>query len=219
MHFEILVEDASGKTALDLIVPRILGDDHTFNVHSYKGIGRIPVNLNPNQDPKKRILLNQLPRLISGYGKTFSSYPEEYRASLFIVCDLDDRSLGAFRSELVALAEDCHPRPPFEFCLAIEEGEAWFLGDKDAIKKAFPKAKDSILNAYTNDSICGTWEKLADAVYPGGAKALQAEGWQRIGAEKSRWASLIAPHMSVDANLSPSFEYFKQRVRSHMASS
>ena len=46
MHFEILVEDLSGKKALDILVPKIIGDDHSFRVHPYKGIGRIPKNLN-----------------------------------------------------------------------------------------------------------------------------------------------------------------------------
>ena len=42
MHFEILAEDQSGKKTLDILVPNIIGDEHTFRVISYKGIGRIP---------------------------------------------------------------------------------------------------------------------------------------------------------------------------------
>ena len=45
MHLEILVEDLSGKKALDILVPRIIGGQDTFRVHSYKGIGRIPKNM------------------------------------------------------------------------------------------------------------------------------------------------------------------------------
>ena len=45
MHFEILVEDQSGKKALDILIPKLIGLEHTFKVHSYKGIGRIPKNL------------------------------------------------------------------------------------------------------------------------------------------------------------------------------
>lgn len=37
MHFEILVEDQSGKKALDIIVPKIIGDSCTFTVHPYNG--------------------------------------------------------------------------------------------------------------------------------------------------------------------------------------
>ena len=42
MHFEILVEDQSGKKALDILIPRIIGEQHSFEVRAYKGIGRIP---------------------------------------------------------------------------------------------------------------------------------------------------------------------------------
>ena len=46
MHFEILVEDVSGKTTLEILVPKIINpEQHTFNIHAYKGIGHIPKNL------------------------------------------------------------------------------------------------------------------------------------------------------------------------------
>jgi len=213
MHFEILVEDQSGKKALDILVPKIIGTDQTFTVHPYKGIGRIPKNLSANKEIHKRILLDQLPRLLRGYGKTFASYPEKYYAAVILVCDLDDKSLKAFREELYSILELCNPRPDTRFCIAIEEGEAWFLGDISAIKCAYPKAKDAVLKEYKNDSICGTWEKLADAVFPGGSIALSAKGWQAIGAEKSAWAERICTHMNVDNNASPSFSYFRNKMR------
>nr|VFJ49603.1 MAG: hypothetical protein BECKDK2373B_GA0170837_102525 [Candidatus Kentron sp. DK] len=34
-----------------------------------------------------------------------------------------------------------------------------------------------------------------------------------VGAEKSRWAEKISPHMDVDKNRSPSFCYFRDRPR------
>ena len=45
MHFEILVEDQSGKRALDIVVPKLVSADDTFGVKAYKGIGRIPRDL------------------------------------------------------------------------------------------------------------------------------------------------------------------------------
>lgn len=208
MHFEIHVEDQSGKKALDILVPKLIGENHTFKVHPYKGIGRIPKNLAANSDAEKRILLDQLPRLLRGYGKTFVSYPADYPAAVILVCDLDDKCLKAFRQELCNILDACNPRPDTRFCIAIEEGEAWFLGDIPAIKSAYPNAKDAILNAYGNDSVCGTWERLADAIYKGGSTALAAKGWRAIGAEKSQWAEKITPHMDFKNNLSPSFRYF-----------
>ena len=90
MHFEILVEDHSGKKALDILIPKIIGKEHTFIIHPYKGVGKIPKNLGGNVDAKKRILLDRLPRLLRGYGKTFANYPAEYPAAVILICDLDD---------------------------------------------------------------------------------------------------------------------------------
>ncbi len=213
MHFEILVEDISGKTALDIIVPKIIGNQHTFNIHSYRGIGRIPQGLRSTSDPQKRILLDRLPQLIQGYGKTFAGYPLDYSAVLIIICDLDDRCLSNFRRELLDLVDKCNSKPETHFCIAIEEGEAWYLGDLAAVKAAYPKAKDTILNSYTSDNICGTWEKLADALFVGGHQGLTKLGRQKIGEEKSVWAKKISPNMDVDQNQSPSFCYFRNKLR------
>lgn len=212
VHFEILVEDQSGKKALDILVPRIIGPNHTFSIHSYKGIGRIPKNLGANQNAGKRILLDQLPRLLQGYGNAFAKYPADCPAAVVLICDLDDKCLKAFRQELFNILNDCNPQPETRFCIAIEEGEAWFLGDIPAVKSAYPKAKIAVLNAYKNDSICGTWERLADAVYNGGSAALSTKGWQAIGAEKSQWSEKISPHMDVATNASPSFVYFREKL-------
>lgn len=73
MHIEILVEDSSGERLLDCLLPQILGpqgEPHTWRVHPYKGIGRIPPGLKTTADPAKRVLLDQLPKILRGYGKT-----------------------------------------------------------------------------------------------------------------------------------------------------
>ena len=213
MHFEVLVEDQSGEKALKILMPKITGDQHTFCFHFYKGIGDIPPNLKSKTDVSKRILLDQLPRLLRGFGKTFASYPANYPAAVIVVCDLDDRCLKKFRQELLGVLNSCNPKPETRFCIAIEEGEAWLLGDIPAIKAAYPKAKDNILNNYQNDSICGTWEHLANAIFAGGAKALENKPWYVRGKEKSSWAQKIAPEMNVEQNASPSFCYFRDKIR------
>ncbi|MGC9503170.1 DUF4276 family protein [Baaleninema sp.] len=214
MHFEILVEDISGKYALDILVPKIIGENHTYYIHSYKGVGQIPKNLKPSSDAQKRILLDRLPKLIQGYGKTFRAYSKSnYSAVLIVICDLDDKCLHRFRQELIKCLDNCSDKPETYFCIAIEEGEAWYLGDLDAIKAAYPNAKDSILNSYENDEICGAWEKLADAVYPGGSQSLSKLGGQKIGEQKTIWAKTITLEMNIDKNRSPSFCYFRDKLR------
>lgn len=213
MHFDILIEDKSGKKALEILVPKIVGNNHTYIIKSYKGIGRIPKGLKKSSDPAKRIMLAQLPKLLRGYGKTYSAYSDNYHAVLIIVCDLDDKCRVTFKSELLSILDSCSPQPETRFCFAIEEGEAWFLGDIAAIKAAYPSAKDKLLTSYSNDSICGTWEKLADVIFPGGITKLSTQGYQKIGAIKSEWATKISPWMNVDNNNSPSFCYFRDKIK------
>lgn len=209
MHFEILVEDQSGKRALDILMPSVVSEPHTFRVIAYHGIGHLPRDLRGVSDQGKRLLLNQLPRLLRGYGRAY----QDNGAAVIVVCDLDDRCLKMLRRDLYGVLAACHPRPETRFCIAIEEGEAWLLGDIGAVAAAYPNADRSVLRSYGNDTICGTWELLADAVYGGGSAALKRSGWQAVGKEKSDWAVRISRHMDVDHNASPSFRYFRDTVR------
>lgn len=72
MHFEILVEDESGSILIKELMRKILepyGQDHTCKVIAYKGAGQIPKGLKGKTDPKRRILLDRLPKLLAGYGR------------------------------------------------------------------------------------------------------------------------------------------------------
>lgn len=179
MHFEVLVEDPSGKKVLDILTPEIIGNGHTFRVIPYKGIGRILRKVKA-VDAGKRLLLDNLPRLLRGYGKTFAGYADGYQAVVIVVCDLDHKCLKDFRTELFSILEACDLKPETRLCIAVEGGEAWFLGDIPAVKAAYPRVKDAVLNHYKNDSICGTWELLADAVYSDGSAKL-SKGRHAVG--------------------------------------
>ena len=214
MHFEVLVEDRSGSVALDCILEKILGPNgsvHSWKIHAYKGIGRIPRNLRDVTDREKRILLDRLPKLLRGYGRSLKSLSQP--AAVVVVVDLDTRDCRAFKQELLAVLNACRPRPRTLFRIAIEESEAWLLGDRAAVKAAYPGAKDSVLNGYVQDSICGTWEVLADAVHPGGAARLKQSGYPETGMAKREWAEKIAPHVDVDRNGSRSFQVFRDGVK------
>ena len=212
MHFEVLVEDQSGSIALDVVLEKILGTngaDHSWRVHAYKGIGRIPKNLHAVTDPRKRLLLDQLPRLLRGYGRSL----EPPLGCVVVVVDLDDRDCRTFKQELLRVLHGCNPRPSTLFRIAIEEGEAWLLGDRAAVRAAYPNARDAVLDGYTQDSICGTWEVLADAVHPRGSGHLRRAGYPIAGKAKCEWAGQIAPHMDMNRNRSPSFRVFRDGVR------
>ena len=212
MHFAVFVEDASGGEALEILMKKILGansSEHSWRIVPYKGLGRIPRNLRGATDPRKRLLLDRLPGILKG-----QVYNPHGLVSVLVVVDLDTRDCMAFKRELLGVLDACNPRPCTLFRIAIEEGEAWLLGDRDAVRAAYPNAKDSVLNGYVQDSICGTWEVLADAVHPGGAARMKkTPGYSELGRAKSEWARKIARHMDVDKNESKSFQVFRDGVR------
>jgi hypothetical protein len=202
MHIEFLVEDSSGEKMLSQLLPKILGGQgapHTWRIKAYKGVGRIPAGLSVKADPAKRMLLDQLPRLLQGYGKTVGI------DAVVVVLDTDNRECSAFLTELKSLLANCKPAPHTLFRLAIEETEAWYFGDKQSILQAYPRAKRDVIGRYTQDSVCGTWELLADAVYPGGSAAIKKTGWPLPGQIKHEWAEKITPFMDINQNISPSF--------------
>lgn len=172
MHLEILVEDASGKALLDSVVPKIINTTaHTFRIIAYRGIGHLPKGMKPNSDAHHRVLLDQLPRLLRGYEQ--------------------------FLKDLNRIPQGCNPAPQTLFRLAIEEIEAWLLGDKEAIIKAYPKVNRKILNKYEQDAICGTAELLAEALRTPNRLA------------KTEWATRIGSFIDPERNASPSFRKFR----------
>jgi len=210
MHLEILVEDSSGANLMGALLPKLIGpqdNPHSWRVHSYKGIGKIPKDLKAGADPAKRILLDQLPRLLRGYGKTAGI------DAVVVVLDSDKRDCAEFLKELKKLAADCNAPPRTMFRLAIEEMEAWYLGDRQALDAAYPRAKPDVLKRYVQDSACDTWELLADAVYPSGSAGIKKKGWPLPGQVKHEWAQKIGPLLVPDHNASESFGRLRDGMR------
>jgi hypothetical protein len=210
MHFEMLVEDSSGMRLLEILVPQLLGptgEPHTWRLHPYKGVGRLPKGLKPKSDASKRILLDQLPRLLKG----FVQVPGVDK--VIVVLDSDEHPCVEFLNELRTLALNCGSADKTLFRLAIEELEAWYFGDPIAVKAAYPRVNAAVFSRYVQDSICGTWEMLADAILPGGSKAIKKNGWTASGQVKHDWAEKIGPRMDLDRNVSPSFRKFRDGLR------
>lgn len=219
MHIEFLVEDSSGAALLRCLIPKLIGEQHcphTWNLHSYKGVGKLPAGMKAGTDASKRILLSRLPAQLRGYSKTSGI------DAVVVVLDSDRRDCKALLQELHQVRDSCGPSPTkILFRLAIEEIEAWYLGDRAALLQAYPKARVDVLGRYQQDSICDTWERLADVVYPGGAKALQTPGAPLPGQVKHEWAERIGPLLDVDdpsRNRSPSFQKLCAGLRSLVSS-
>ena len=211
MRFEVLVEDKSGSITIDIVLGKILGKngaEHCWTMHSFKGLGHIPRNLRGATNPRNQKILHNLPRLLRAYGKSLDD-----ASSVIVVVDLDDRDCINAKQDLLSTLAPCHPCPRTLFRISIEEMEAWLLGDRDAVTAAYPQADTQALNTYAQDSICGTWEVLANAVHPGGSKDLRHKDYREAGIGKCEWARKIAPHMVLGRNRSPSFRAFVDGVR------
>jgi hypothetical protein len=215
MHIEILTEDSSTACLLKHMIPKLVGpmqEPHSWRIHPYSGIGRIPPNLGRATDTCTRMLLNKLPAILRAHVKT------QGIDAVLVVLDTDTRPCASVLSELRALSAECGTEHLVMFRLAIEETEAWYLGDREALMTAYPNAKVGVLAKYAQDSVCGTWDLLADALHPGGAADAKKGGGARQGQLKHQWAANIGPHMNPDANQSPSFAKLRDGLRRLAAS-
>jgi hypothetical protein len=197
---------------LEIIIKKILSsyeNNNTYKIYNFRGKGHLLKNYRKASKLKNNMLLNNLSSSIRGYARTISDNKinKNFNSVLIIVCDLDNDNKHDFLNKLHNLQLNCKDKCDMYFCLAIEESEAWLLGDIQAIKKAYPNAKDNILKKYVNDSICGTWELLADAIYEGGVKAFK-KNRASAGEEKNKWAMKITPFININHNKSRSFQYF-----------
>ncbi|MDR0870676.1 MAG: hypothetical protein LBN39_07770 [Planctomycetaceae bacterium] len=218
MHFEILVEDASGKLMLEHLVPKIIGKNpyRIMNIQELKHrvMARMPRHL-ARTLPWDDVLFQTLSVTLRAYGR---SLPHK-NGVVVVVVDLDYHSREKFQQQLESLFDRCSPRPPGGVRLAVEEGEAWLLGDPAAVYRAYPLAKKYVIDSYEQDSVCGTWEVLADAVFRGGAERLKKNAYPLIGKEKCRWADNIGQYVDAQQNTSPSFQEFRKLLNELMNSS
>ena len=216
MHFQFLIEDHSGEILVRAIIKKIMTGNPTITVDykSFKGIGGF-TKRNTVRETKDGKLLNDLATYMRGFNKSL----QKIDAALFVVLDNDKRDPGVFRKELQDVAQKNNITIDHVFCIAVEEMEAWLMGDENAVKTAYPSVKLRILHSYVQDSICDTWEKLADAVYPGGYDKLKKEcpTYMEIGKCKSEWAEKIGRHIDLRNNKSPSFNAFCSEITQRLS--
>lgn len=195
LRLHILVEGASEEVLLRNWLPRLL-PRHIFRIIRHEGKGRLPAEPTHRPIPRRTGLLDLLPATLRAYGKSLNPATDR----VLVLVDLDSNSCIELKSRLQSVLSACSPIPTVLFRIAIEETEAFYLGDVPAIRRAFPSAKISRMRDYVQDSICGTWELFQEV----------------IGAtfeDKPEWARRMAPHLGVawegaGGNRSPSFRQF-----------
>ena len=195
MHIEFLVEEPSAEAALLNILPKII-ETTPFAIHSYQG---------------KQDLLKKLLSRLMGYKAWLQ---EDWR--IVVLIDADDQDCKRLKAELDEIAHksklltksETKNSSQFQVLnrLAIEELEAWFFGDIEALNAAYPRISLNLSNKakYRNpDSIAGgTWEALE--------RELKRVGYYSSGLPKVTAARQISQHMVPESNRSHSFQVFHQ---------
>lgn len=216
MHFQFLIEDKSSAELINILMEKIAFENQnvTFECNSFHGIGGFTPR-NTVKETKTGKLLNDLATYLRGFDRSL----QNISAAIIVVLDNDDRDVESFRAELENVARQNRICIDYVFCVAVEEVEAWLLGDQDALVAAYPSAKTQVLRSYVQDSICKTWELLADVVYPGGMAKIKKDrlSYMEIGKLKTEWAKNIGIHMSLHKNVSPSFNSFLQEIEKRLA--
>jgi hypothetical protein len=194
---EVLVEEPSMGAALEVLLPQI-APGVSFEVRRFNG---------------KLDLLRKLPNRLRGYASRVTATG----TAIIVVVDRDSDDCHELKDHLDRMAQDaglsCTSASGSVDGLvlnriAIEELEAWFLGDPPALAKAYPGVPITLGSRRgfrDPDDIAGTWEALE--------RVLQRAGHHKGGLAKIRAARDIATHMSIEINMSKSFTAFRDGVR------
>ncbi len=195
-HVEVLVEEPSAEAALRLLMPKILGDT-SFAVYAHSC---------------KENLLKRLPERLRGYA---SWLPDDWR--IVVVVDRDDDDCSKLKLRLEAFAAEAGLTTKSSvrskrFCVvnrvAIEELEAWYFGDWEAVQTAYPKVDGNIPSQAkyrAPDEIKGgTWEAFE--------RVMKASGYFKTGLRKIEAARSVAEHMDPGRNTSPSFRALRDAL-------
>ncbi|MGI5819517.1 MAG: DUF4276 family protein [Armatimonadota bacterium] len=194
MHIEIVTEEPSATEALQNLMPRLLPQGASFA-------------LRPFSDKKE--LLSRLTDRLRGYAHWLH---EDWHIVVLVDRDADD--CQRLKAQLDVIAADAGLVPKGRAMggrfhvlnrVAIEELEAWFFGDVEALCAAYPHVSASLAKRapYRDpDAIKGgTWEALARVL-----------NYSRQTYPKIAVAREISQHMDPARNRSHSFQVFASGI-------
>ncbi len=192
-HLELLVEEPSMEVFLRELLPRILPADCEFEIHPFQG---------------KLDLLGNLENRLRGYAQWL---PDDWR--ILVIVDRDDDDCRQLKQQLEDATSGANLRTrsqaggrPWQLVnrLVIEELEAWYFGDWEAVRSAYPRVSPTVPNQsrYRNpDSVRGgTWEAFE--------RILKGRGYFRTGLRKMEAARTVAAYIDPARNRSHSFTTF-----------
>jgi hypothetical protein len=181
---------------LTQLLLKILPSNVTSKIHAYRG---------------KQDFFEKVPNRLKGYQAWL---PPELKIVVLIDEDREDCLKLKKQLEDMAISaglitkSSCQKDKSFQVLnrIVVEELEAWFFGDVQAIRQAYPKVSPNLANQqpYRDpDAIKGgTWEALE--------RVLKKAGYHPGGLEKYKASSEISKYMNPKSNRSKSFQVFYQ---------
>jgi len=195
-HVEFLVEEPSMEAALRVLLPTML-PGRSFEVYPHSC---------------KDELFDRLPARLRGYANWLPG-----SSRIVVIVDRDDDDCNELKHRLDAIARDARLRTRSTAHgtrytvinrLAIEELEAWYFGDWEAVRAAYPGVSAAIPRKarYRDpDGIPGgTWESFE--------RVLQGAGYFKTGLRKIEAARAVARHMDPGRNRSRSFQVLRDAL-------
>jgi hypothetical protein len=201
-HLELLVEEPSMESFLRVLLPRLLPQDRTFEVHPFQG---------------KHDLLGKLDGRLRGYAAWL---PDDWRVVVVVDRDDDDcRALkqqlesAAFRAGLRTRTRSYNAQWQLVNRIAIEELEAWYFGDWEAVRAEYPRVHAGIPGRQpfrNSDAIAGgTWEAFE--------RVMKTYGYFKGGLAKIEAARSIGAHVDPLRSRSDSFRVFCNAIHEAFA--
>ncbi|SHJ26595.1 protein of unknown function [Hymenobacter daecheongensis DSM 21074] len=199
MQVVFLLEEESAEAALKLLVPHLLPAGCVPRYRVFEGC---------------KDLLGQLQPLLQGYRRRLAQ-PGQQDLRVVVLLDADGvgpRRLAEMEAKATAAGLLTYGQATAgqEFhvfnALAVQELEAWFLGDREAITAAYPAVRGQHFKGLSKDpdTITDTWERLQQLLQKAGYPAAKT---------KVKWAETITPHLDPARNESASFRYFVAGLR------
>lgn len=184
--FHVLVEGTSDDPTVTEILTRRFGLSRggQFQVHPHGGKGKLPQNPNAKPDPKDRTLFGQLPAKLRAFAVKGAD------VCVVVLVDQDDDDCVQLLADLQKMLAKLKTRPVnVLFRIAMEEIEAWFLADQQAVTAAYANASFQHVPGGDPDLIDDPSDILAECL----GVPLPCTGQM-----KAEWADKIAPHLDLD---------------------
>lgn len=200
MRLHFLVEGPADVSLLENLLPRLI-PGHAWEIYPHQGRGKLPGDPDAKVDSSRRGLLDNLPMKLRAWGEVLDSSTDR----VVVLLDVDRDDCSGLLNRLKRMQQALASCPVTIFRLAIEESESWYLGDRVAIREAFPKANLRKLGDWVPDSRVGSWELFMQVI---GAPSDDKVNWG-----ESMGKTLRVNEPLEKANVSPSFVKFCRRVR------